>query len=232
MSRKIPTKSDVNSLVLAPEGDVILVVGAIRFRIHVDSVFLKRHSTVFAALFSPNFREGQNLNASSPKEIPLPDDDPQAMTVICAAMYHAIDHIPQRPTTDFVLSIAKHTDKYDCYDVLTLLSQAYGWLKIDHLIPDHLIPAAGKDLINILAISYLVKDREAFTNTSKALVSKYNGSFADLADDQICDVLHWKTFCKWTYKSGVHVLTRNERRQIGGASSAYTNSCSQYHVTN
>jgi hypothetical protein len=224
MSRKIPTKSDVNSLVLAPEGDVILVVGAIRFRIHVDSIFLKRHSTVFAALFSPNFREGQNLNASSPKEIPLPDDDSQAMTVICAAMYHAINHIPQSPATDFVLSIVKHTDKYDCYDVLTLLSQAYGWLKIDHL-------TLGKDLINILAISYLVRDREAFTNTSKALVSKYDGSFADLADDQICDVLPWKTFCKWAYKSGVHVLTSNERRQIGGASSAYTNTCSRYHIT-
>lgn len=181
---------DVNSLVLAPEGDVILVVGAKQFRIHVDSLFLKRHSTVFAALFGPNFREGQDLNASSPKEIPLPDDDPYAMTAICATMYHAFDQIPRSPATDFVLSIIKHADKYDCCDVLTLPSQAYGWLKSDHL-------TLGKDLVNILAVSYLVRHQEAFTNTSKALVSKYDGSFADLADNVLCDILPWKTFCKY-----------------------------------
>lgn len=180
---------DVNSLVLAPKGDVILVVGAKQFRIRADSLFLKRHSTVFAALFGPNFREGQDLNTSSPKEIPLPDDDPDAMTAICATIYHAFDQIPRSPTTDFVLSIIRHADKYDCYDVLTLPSQAYGWLKSDHL-------TLGKDLVNLLAISYLVRDRKAFTNASKALVSKYDGSFADLANDVICDVLPWKTFCR------------------------------------
>ncbi|RFU23654.1 hypothetical protein B7463_g12684, partial [Scytalidium lignicola] len=182
-----PTKIDEDSLVLAPEGDVILAVGVKQFRIHVDSLFLKRHSTVFAALFGPNFREGQDLNTSSPKEILLPDDDPDAMTAICAAMYQAFDQIPRSPATDFVLSIIRHADKYDCYDVLTLASQVYSWLKSDHL-------TNGKDLANILAVSYLVRDQEAFTNASKALVSKYDGSFADLTDNVICDVLPWETF--------------------------------------
>ena len=168
---------------------MILVVGAKRFRIHADSLFLKRHSTVFAALFGPNFREGQDLNTSSPKEIILPDDDPYAMSAICATIYHDFDHIPRSPATDLVLSIIMHADKYDCVDVLTLPSQVYGWLKSDHL-------TTGKDLVNILAVSYLVRGREAFRNVSKALVSKHDGSFADLADDVICDVLPWKTFCK------------------------------------
>lgn len=178
-----------NSLVLAPEGDVILVVGGKRFRIHADSLFLKRHSTVFAALLGPNFREGQDLNTSSPKEILLPDDNPYAMTAICATMYHNFGHIPRNPTTDQVLSIIRHADKYDCYDVLTLPSQVYGWLKSDHL-------TLGKDLANILAVSYLVRDQEAFKNASKALVWKYDGSFTDLANNVICDVLPWKTFCR------------------------------------
>ncbi|PVH98435.1 hypothetical protein DM02DRAFT_46212 [Periconia macrospinosa] len=202
---------DANSLVLAPEGDVILVVGDKQFRIHADSLFLKRHSTVFAALFGPNFREGQDLNTSSPKEITLPDDDPYAMTAICATMYHDFDHIPRSPTTDQVLSIIRHADKYDCIDVLTLPSQAYGWLKSDHLTD-------GKDLVNILAVSYLVRDQEGFKNASKALVSKYDGSFADLADNAICDVLPWKTFCKQTYK------------QIGGASDPYRNTRNRYRI--
>ena len=189
MAGKKSTETGVKSLVLAPEGDVILVVGAKKFRIRADSLFLKRHSPVFAALLGPNFREGQDLNASSPKEIPLPEDDPDAMTAICAVMYHAFDHIPRSPATNFVLNIVRHADKYNCYDILTLPSQAYGWLKSDHL-------TLGKDLANILAVSYLVRDQEAFTNVSKALVSKYDGSFADLADDITCEVLPWKTFCK------------------------------------
>ncbi|KIX07347.1 uncharacterized protein Z518_02000 [Rhinocladiella mackenziei CBS 650.93] len=189
MADKKSTGMDVNSLVLAPEGDVVLVVGAKQLRIRADSLFLKRHSPVFTALFGPNFCEGQDLNTSSPKEIPLPDDDPDAMTAICATMYHAFDQIPRSPATGFVLSIVRHADKYDCYDVLTLPSQAYGWLKSDNL-------TLGKDLVNTLAISYLVRDQEAFTNASKALVSKYDGSFADLADNVICDVLPWKTFCR------------------------------------
>jgi len=147
-------------------------------------------------MFGPNFREGQDLNTSSPKEIHLPDDDPDAMTAICATMYHAFDHIPRSPTTDFVLSIIRHADKYNCYDVLTLPSQVYGWLKSDHL-------TLGKDLINILAVSYLVRDRVAFASVSKALVLKYGGSFADLADNAICDVLPWKTFCKWNLSVSV-----------------------------
>ncbi|XP_014551553.1 hypothetical protein COCVIDRAFT_42147 [Bipolaris victoriae FI3] len=158
---------NANSLVLAPEGDVILVVGRERFRIHADSLFLKRHSTVFAALLGSNFREGQDLNTSSSKEIPLPDDDPYAMAVICATMYHDFGHIPRSPATKLV----------------------YGWLKSDHL-------TLGKDLANILAVSYMVRDQEAFKNVSRALVSKYEGSFADLADSVICDVLPWKTFCR------------------------------------
>lgn len=111
------------------------------------------------------------------------------MTAICAIMYHDFDHIPRSPTTDQVLSIIRHADKYDCCDVLTLPSQAYGWLKSDHL-------TLGKDLLNIFAVSYLIRDQKGFKNTSKALVLKYGGSFADLADDVICDVLPWKTFCK------------------------------------
>ena len=188
---------DINSLDLATNGDVVLVVGAKQFRIRVDSLFLKRHSKVFAALLGPNFHEGQDLNAdvSSPKEIPLPDDNPNAMTAICATMYHAFDHIPRSPTTASVLTIIRHADKYDCYDVLTLPSQVNGWLKSDHL-------SQGKDLVNILGVSYLVRDQEAFTNASKALVSKYAGSFADLANDTICDVLPWKIFCKWTFRIG------------------------------
>ncbi|KAF2013903.1 hypothetical protein BU24DRAFT_464629 [Aaosphaeria arxii CBS 175.79] len=180
---------DASSLVLAAEGDVILVVGEKRLHIHADSLFLKRHSTVFTALFGPNFREGQDLNTSSPKEITLLDDDPYAMTAVCATMYHDFDHIPRSPTIDQVLSIIRLADKYDCLDVLTLPSQVYGWLKSDHLTLD-------KDLVNTLAVSYLVRDQEAFKNASEALVSNYNGSFADLADDIICDVLPWKIFCR------------------------------------
>ncbi|RMZ82149.1 hypothetical protein DV738_g1886, partial [Chaetothyriales sp. CBS 135597] len=170
---------------LAPEGDVILVVGAKQFRIRVDSLFLKRHSPVFRAMLSPNFSEGQALSSSSPREIDLPDDDPYAMQTLCAVMYLDFDHIPRTPTTRNVLDIVRLADKYECYNVLTTPSQAYGWLKSDNL-------TEGQDLVDLLAVAYLIRDQEAFIKLSSALILRCGNSFADLADEAIFDVLPWK----------------------------------------
>lgn len=73
------------------DGDIILVVGTPRHKpqktrpmdmrkLLVSSTTLIRASRVFATMLGPNFREGQELAASTqPTEICLPDDKPDAM---------------------------------------------------------------------------------------------------------------------------------------------------------
>ncbi|RMD39276.1 hypothetical protein DV735_g5852, partial [Chaetothyriales sp. CBS 134920] len=147
----------------APEGDVILVLGQPEFRLRVDSILLKRHSPVFRAMLGPNFSEGQGLSSSSPKDIALPDDDPDAMRAICAIMYHAFDHIPRKPTMQSIYDMARLADKYACHDVLTLASVAYGWLKCED-------STGSRDMVNLLAVAYMIRDNGAFTEISNKLV--------------------------------------------------------------
>ncbi|KAK8128074.1 hypothetical protein PG984_009182 [Apiospora sp. TS-2023a] len=63
------------------DGDVIFVVGEQKkARLKVNSQYLCCASTVFRAMFGPNWSEGQGLSKESPKELPLVEDDPDAMS--------------------------------------------------------------------------------------------------------------------------------------------------------
>lgn len=49
----------METVIVAPEGDVILVVGADKKRLRVSSTFLSQSSSVFKAMFSGKFAEGE-----------------------------------------------------------------------------------------------------------------------------------------------------------------------------
>lgn len=68
--------------ILHPDGDVILVVGKDEEiqKYRVSSAFLSHASPVFTAMFAKDrFAEGQNLSSANPKEVRLPDDDPDSI---------------------------------------------------------------------------------------------------------------------------------------------------------
>ncbi|KAL9091272.1 MAG: hypothetical protein Q9165_004906 [Trypethelium subeluteriae] len=77
--------SEHGLLEIAPDGDVILLVGqgAAQKNLRVHSVALKMASKVFAAMFGPRFAEGQSLSSANPKMVPLPEDDLEALTILC-----------------------------------------------------------------------------------------------------------------------------------------------------
>jgi hypothetical protein len=60
---------------ILPDGDVVLVVGGDNIRLRVYSQCLRSASQVFAAMFGPNWSDGQRLSRESPTEVPLPEDD-------------------------------------------------------------------------------------------------------------------------------------------------------------
>jgi len=58
---------------IVDHGDVILVVGRDDkvLKIKIDSHVFRTASKIFAALFGPNFAEGQNLAFDTPRDVPL-----------------------------------------------------------------------------------------------------------------------------------------------------------------
>ena len=99
-----------------PEGDVILRVGPQddATSIRVSSTILILASPVFKATLSPNFAEGQaSFSKASPLQLPLPEDDPEAMLSICSQLHYCGMKLTSPLRLDFVIKLAVLCDKYD-----------------------------------------------------------------------------------------------------------------------
>ena len=105
-----------------PAGDIVLKLdsGDEEALIRVHSKVLSLASPVFAAMLSPRFAEGQALEekkgtVNSPTAIDLPDDDPEAMSLICRIL-HFKEDAAQRPyyvPFDTRVRLAQICEKYD-----------------------------------------------------------------------------------------------------------------------
>lgn len=85
------TDSATGLIQLSRNGDVIFEVGMSeeQRRIQVSSALLTMPSTAFVALLGPHFREGRNLgDAQNPATIPLPEDEPEAMSDLFFLLHH------------------------------------------------------------------------------------------------------------------------------------------------
>lgn len=134
-------------------GDCILVVGPEMVRVHADSQFLSAVSGPFRAMLGPEWKEGDNLRGlSSQAEIPLPEDDPLAVQLLCAVIHHQTDTIPRELPSHIILNIAVTADKYDCTRALKYASES--WLRSD--------PGKTSNLLVLAAAAYLLENATAF----------------------------------------------------------------------
>lgn len=109
--------TETSEVVIDPDGDVVLVLKN-DIELQVSSKALSLASTVFKAMFGPQFQEGQDLSASSPKRISLPDDDGAAMTTLCNILHHQTDRVTDSPNSPALVGIGILCDKYDCSKAL------------------------------------------------------------------------------------------------------------------
>jgi hypothetical protein len=96
---------------ISPNGDVILVVGPRNVRLRIHSLCLRCASKVFGVMFGPRWGEG--ISEGYPKEVPLVEDDADALRTICCVFHHRNDAVPQAFTPREVLQIAIEANKYD-----------------------------------------------------------------------------------------------------------------------
>ncbi|KAH6673377.1 hypothetical protein B0J14DRAFT_562842 [Halenospora varia] len=104
-----------------PDGDVLFVVGCDKLtaRLRVSSKVLSLASPVFAAMFSPRFKEGSSLNSGCPYELPLPEDEPEAMTLLCNCLHFRTDHIPRSVEFSLLKALAILCDKYNVANAIS-----------------------------------------------------------------------------------------------------------------
>lgn len=172
---------------ISPDGDVVLVVGSRNVRLRIQSQCLRCASKVFGAMFGPHWSEGQGLSKESPREVPLVEDDADALRTICCVLHHRNADVPQSPTPKEVLQIAIEADKYGLN--VALKYARVQWLK----------PRGSPDRVDmgyLLAAAFLFGDMDMFVAHTLALILHYKGSYLEFLDDEITSqILPWKTFC-------------------------------------
>ena len=151
-----------------PEGDACL--GLAERQLQVSSKLMSIASTVFKALFGPNFAEGSSRLSEITIRVPLPDDDEEAMTALCNILHYRFDLVPKKLHSDVLEELAVLADKYDCANALSMWSAQYlaGLLEQEESI----------DYSTKLLPAYFFNDAKAFRQITKAMVYKsQNQSF-------------------------------------------------------
>lgn len=118
------TSIETSKLVIDPDGDVVLVLEE-STELQVSSKGLSLASSVFKAMFSPHFQEGQDLSGPRPKRISLPEDDAEAMTTLCYIIHHRSHSVSKMPQHSTLVEIGFLCDKYDCSEALESWSKTW-----------------------------------------------------------------------------------------------------------
>ncbi|KAK2773411.1 BTB/POZ domain-containing protein [Colletotrichum kahawae] len=108
---------DINAINnIAPDGDVIMVIGPKKKEFRLHSQILKAASKVFKAMLGPKFAAGQHLvnngSHNDPVKINLPEDDACSMGILFELIYYRHDILSDTYDIPF-FDVARAADKYD-----------------------------------------------------------------------------------------------------------------------
>ncbi|KAH6674164.1 hypothetical protein B0J14DRAFT_562297 [Halenospora varia] len=85
----------------------------------VSSKHLSLASSVFGAMFKNNFRAGLELQSSGKAEVPLPEDDLEAFTVLMSIIHGRGRQIPRKVPLSLLLKLAILVDKYQLLEAVS-----------------------------------------------------------------------------------------------------------------
>lgn len=184
--QQIEHSSTVRIVEVDAESDLVLVVGAEKqVRLKVNSYLLRKTSRVFKAMFRPNaFLEGQNLTQSGLKEQALPEDDPEAMEIICNVIHHNGSDIPQDLTPTTLLTVARHIDKYFLNEAFEFV--AAKWFQCFRYDSDadldYWNDEVHQQICQTLTAAVILRRSEAFNAITKALITRTTKSLLPMLD--------------------------------------------------
>lgn len=155
------------------EGDIILQVRN-RTNLRVCSQVLRLNSTVFSAMLGKDWAEGKALigaTAGAPCCLNLPEDDAEAMKLLCLVLHSRSYTLGEHPSPSAFLQYAEVTDKYNCAKAAKLFSDAC-FHRFERMGPARM---SLQEYAMILQAAVRLDNATAFT------------IFADIV------IFHWKT---------------------------------------
>lgn len=158
-----PSTGPLQTNNIDPEGDIVFVVGDPKYEpedllhLRVSSKILRLASSTFAAMFSPKWNAGGVKDRSvigRPREISLPDDDVEGITLICQAL-HFKKEANVKVDLPFLEMIATLVDKYDLSVALS------SWIELRLYTVDYNI-MNEKHLATMMSIASVINHHDMF----------------------------------------------------------------------
>ncbi|KAK5674445.1 hypothetical protein LTS10_012833 [Elasticomyces elasticus] len=177
-------------LTLIEEGDVILILQN-GLRVRASSVVLSLASPVFKKMLGPHYLEGQvPRSAEQPKEVQLPDDDPNALNMLLA-LIHFQDPDKKKALISpaELANLAVAVDKYDCITALALTTEAL----LKRCTEAGTLPSFYDQRLayyaRLATAAFLLRNKNLFVKYTRMLVVDGMGSCLDITDIEGCKPL-------------------------------------------
>jgi hypothetical protein len=167
---------EASLVTIDPNGDIILELSRLDGKVHllVSSSCLILASPVFATMLSSPFKEGTSNHSGSGNRSPilLPEDDPEAFTLLCNVIHHKTDDVPRNLALPCLKNLAIICDKYDCAGVL--VAWAPLWFQA------YFKSTVSKDYNSLLFVAYVLDLPDHFSDFSWEILKGQVGPFIDL----------------------------------------------------
>ncbi|KAK3652903.1 hypothetical protein LTR56_004851 [Elasticomyces elasticus] len=180
-------------IILAEDGDVILILRGRHFR--VSSGVLSLASPVFKTMLGPNFLEGQApRSAGHPRQITL--EDGFSLELLLALMHHFdldrlrnLDQGLNAETPLDVACVAGAFDKYCCTPPLGMTVEALLRRSAQDAILTEKSPAGRFTIYAYSAASaYLIGSRSVFAEATRCMVLDGLRPFSEITEDMQCNM--------------------------------------------
>ena len=119
-------RETVHREILDEDGDILIKAASLELL--VSSKILTLASPVFKAMLGYRFKEGSTArSAEHPLELPLPDDNPEALALLCHTLHFSVRPESMKPDIAMQFELAFVADKYDCIASIHAFSEQ--WLR-------------------------------------------------------------------------------------------------------
>lgn len=121
-------------------------------------------------MLRPEFKEGKQLASDGALEVPLPDDNVDAMTIICKILHLRHEKVPRRLNTTQLYEVAVLADKYQCNAALGPIAEHW-CLELQKEDDD-------ATRITLFLFAYVMRLSSMFKATGKDIILKATGPIA------------------------------------------------------
>lgn len=154
----------------------------------VSSKHMVLVSPVFKAMLQwNNFKEGYAMKAHGKVEVPLPDDDPEAMRILVDIVHCHHKDVPRKVKLSLLTHLAILVDKYRLHESV----QIYSDMWISHAkkkFPSSMAEDGVEICLQWLCISWVFEKARDFTDMTRIFQQESTQSLAEMIKDSGWDI--------------------------------------------